>query len=131
MTRPDGRVATAAVFVLTVAACTANMRSRIADGHAHLAWEPIAVPADATDVRYEVEIHKAEQGLPTASVRLVPRLEQREFDAGHLPAGDYVWSVRARYWRRDHEWVTRWLTLPNTPAVALEPQRGFCPLTID
>lgn len=120
----------AALLTLAAAACAPTMTSRVEKGRVHLTWEAIPVPADATEMRYEVEIHTAEQGLPISHLRTITRLEKADCDPGFLAPGDYVWSVRARYRRLDREWVTRWRTQANARAVALVPQRGFCALTI-
>ncbi len=117
-------------LALAVTACQPTMATRQLDGATLLTWQAPTLPADASDVCYEVAIHAAEQGLPVRRVRLVTRLTVQELDPGSLPPGDYVWSMRARYRRVGAEWVTRWLTMPGAAAVAVEPQRGFCPLTI-
>jgi hypothetical protein len=117
-------------LALAVTACQSTMASRERHGATLLTWQTPRLPSGASDVRYEVAIHAAEQGLPVRQVQLLTRLAVNELDASSLPPGDYLWTVRARYRRAGADWVTRWQTMPNTSASAIEPQRGFCPLEI-
>ncbi len=111
-------------LVLSFSACAIQRAAPTEGGVLTLEWSAIPVPADAENVRYECAVHVAEQGLPRRRVLLRTVRDETRLVSPLMPAGEYVFAVRARYRRGGQDWATRWRGRSQS-SVALVPQRGF------
>lgn len=113
------------VLTLCFAAFGCTLADQPIDGGVlQLEWSPIAVPANAERVSYECAVYEAEQGLPQRRVLHRTYLTETGLTSGPMPGREYVFAVRAHYWRDGREWVTRWGGGAGNGA-ALVPLRGL------